>query len=355
MNDQPISSNPPAVVPPDRSVQPDGSQLAAQAEGPKAQPAFHKIFLNSQGDLRAVWRLVIYVVLTAACLKLAASALHIFGLHFPTTAAEITPRSMAWSRAVQFLCFLFPALIMSRIERRPVGAYGLPARGAFGKQFWEGVLWGFLSLSLLLVLLRLSGAFYFGAIALGFKDALVYAGAWGLGFLMVGFFEEYLFRGYVQYTLTTAIGFWPTAVLLSFLFAYAHVPNPGETWLGLVDVFLAGLVLAAMLIRTSNLWFPVGFHFAWDWAETYFYGVADSGLPANGALLHPSIPTNRPWWLTGGTVGPEGSVISCIVEILLVVFILWRDRENGYPAQDPAWVTRSLAYFSRPFTGQRAV
>jgi len=232
------------------------------------------------------------------------------------------------------------AFIMAKIERRPVGVYGLPARGAFGRGFWEGILWGFGALSILLVMLRLSGAFYFGSVALNMHDGLYYGAMWGIAFLMVGFFEEYMFRGYVQYTLTTRIGFWPTSILLSFLFAFVHKFNPGETWIGLVDVFLAGLVLAAMLLRTGNLWLPVGFHLGWDWAESYFYGVADSGMQAKGALLHPSIPAARAWWITGGTVGPEGSVFSCIVEVLLIVFIMWRFRENRYPAQvKPVLVT----------------
>ena len=69
-------------------------------------------------------------------------------------------------------------------------------------------------------------------------------------------------------------------------------------------------------------------------------------MQAQGALLHPSIPTNRPGWLTGGTVGPEGSVFSCIVEILLIVLIMWRFRQNRYPAPEPKfianWKSRSL-------------
>lgn len=341
MNDQPANPNHADIVPSDGGVQPPGSTLANAASPLEQENLVHKIFLGPDG-LRPGWRLVIYIVLTILCIKLATGLLRAFGVHGAKTAADITPFFMIWSRAMQFLCFLVPAFIMSKIERRHVGDYGLPARGAFGKRFWEGVAIGFVSLSLLLVLLRAFGGFYFGSIALAPKEALYWAGAWGLGFLMVAFFEEYVFRGYVQFTLTTMIGFWPTAILLSLLFAWAHHGNEGETWLGLVDVFLAGIVLAAMLIRTGNLWLPVGFHFAWDWAESYFYGVADSGLQAKGALLHPTIPAARPWWITGGTVGPEGSIFSCITEVLLLLFILWRFRQNRYPAPEPEWVERRM-------------
>src|SRR5436309_2588188 len=104
-----------------------------------------------------------------------------------------------------------------------------PSKPAFYKLFVgpDGIRAGWM--------LRICGAFYFGSFALNLRDGLYYGVTWGVAFLMVGFFEEYMFRGYVQYTLTTAIGFWPTAILLSFLFAFVHKFNPGETWVGLVD------------------------------------------------------------------------------------------------------------------------
>jgi membrane protease YdiL (CAAX protease family) len=338
MDDQPVAPNPPAIIPPDGSVQPASGELTNQAIS-HPQPAFHKVFLRPNGELRAGWRLLIFIVIFIVFAKLMNLGVKATGYKVPKDPV-FTPSFITIGRIFTFLLVLVPTFIMSRIERKPLGVYGLPARGAFGKKFWEGALWGFGSLSVLLLLLRASGAFYFGSFALSPRDALYYAFAWGVAFLMVGLFEEYLFRGYVQYTLADGIGFWPACIALSLLFAWAHKSNPGETWLGLVDVFLAGIVLGAMLLRTGNLWFPVGFHLAWDWAESYFYGVADSGMQASGALLHPSIPTNRPWWLTGGTVGPEGSIFSCITEILLIVFILWRFRENRYPLQSkPALVT----------------
>jgi CAAX protease family protein len=135
----------------------------------------------------------------------------------------------------------------------------------------------------------------------------------------------------MQYTLTTGIGFWGAALVLSGLFALGHARNPGETSVGVMDVFLGGMVLALMLRRTGNLWFPIGFHAAWDWAQSFVFGVADSGMKSAGAWLMPHIPQNKPWWLTGGTVGPEGSVFSCCIELLLLVLVAWRFRSPRYP------------------------
>jgi hypothetical protein len=104
-------------------------------------------------------------------------------------------------------------------------------------------------------------------------------------------------------------------VLLSLGFGYVHLSNPGESWRGALSAGLIGLFFCFTLLRTGNLWFAVGLHASWDWAESFFYGVPDSGLNIPGHLLSPSF--QGPAWLTGGTVGPEGSVLVFVVIAVL--------------------------------------
>jgi uncharacterized protein len=85
---------------------------------------------------------------------------------------------------------------------------------------------------------------------------------WGIAFLLVGLFEEFLNRGYLQYTLASGIGFWPAALVMSGLFALGHAFNPNETATGVGTVVLFGLLLCLFLRRTGNLWCAVGFHAA---------------------------------------------------------------------------------------------
>jgi membrane protease YdiL (CAAX protease family) len=72
-------------------------------------------------------------------------------------------------------------------------------------------------------------------------------------------------------------------------------------------VFAVGLLACLMLRRTGDLWFPIGFHFSWDYAESFIFGVPDSGNVAAGHLLSTHMHGSK--WLTGGSVGPEGSVL----------------------------------------------
>jgi len=68
-------------------------------------------------------------------------------------------------------------------------------------------------------------------------------------------------------------------------------------------------------------------HAAWDWAETYFFGVADSGMPANGHLLNTTLSGSK--WMTGGTVGPEGSFVELVIvsAVIGLLFLRFRRRE----------------------------
>jgi hypothetical protein len=96
---------------------------------------------------------------------------------------------------------------------------------------------------------------------------------------------------------------------------------------------LAALLFCVSLWLTGNLWFAIGMHAAWDWAETYFFGVADSGMPANGHLLNTTLSGSK--WMTGGTVGPEGSVIELLVvsAVIALLFLRFRRRVAEVSAQ----------------------
>lgn len=305
----------------------DANPLAA----PPTTPSTRNATLFGPNGLRAGWRVLLYILLLLAIGfalgRATRTILH--ALNINRANSGDTPWFVVIQEGVFFLTVFLPAVLLSRVEKRPVRAYGLGALGAFGKRFWEGALWGFAALSLLLVVMRLSHVFWFGQAHFDGRQTLYYAVMWGIGFLMVGFAEEYMFRGYVQYTLTSGMGFWGATVITSLLFFFAHTGNPGENWAGLVDVFLAGFVFAVMLWRTGNLWFGVGFHLAWDWAQSFFYGVPDSGQITKGHLFEGQ---SHGWvLLSGGTVGPEGSIFSAVIEIVLILLVLWRFKKPLYP------------------------
>ena len=118
------------------------------------------------------------------------------------------------------------------------------------------------------------------------------------------------------------MGFWPAADCLSLVFGAAHLRNPGEGIVGAANVAVTGLVFAFALRRTGNLWFGVGWHASFDFGETFLFSVPNSGYVfdqhLSSAVLHGKA------WLTGGTVGPEGSVFSFVtlgISALLIHYL----------------------------------
>ena len=233
-----------------------------------------------------------------------------------------------YAQAALALGVLLPGFVMARIEGTNVDEYGLPRRQAFGKMFWVGAVWGLASITVLILALRGAHAFYFGQVVLHGGRALRFAAFWGVFFVLVGLTEEFAMRGYTQYTLARRIGFWPAAAALSLVFGAIHLRNPGETWVGLAGVVAIGFFFCLTLYRTGNLWFAVGFHAFWDWGQTYLYSVPDSGTMEVGHLMRPSF--HGPVWLTGGSVGPEGSVLCFVVIGAVSGAFAWRYQDVRY-------------------------
>ena len=282
------------------------------------------IFWNER-EFRAGWRLLIYL-LFVVLFTLVASFLTM-ALHFPQISRTgLTATSLLVQEGAGMLAALAAAAIMGLLEARPFGGYGLPRAAAFGARFWQGVAWGIAMIAGTILLIRAFGGYSFGELALRGPALWAYAALWGAVFLCVGFFEEFLFRGYAQFTLAAGIGFWPAATALSAAFGALHLGNRGEDKIGALSVFVIGMFFCLTLRRTGNLWFAVGLHAAFDWGETFLFSVPNSGLVAPGHLLNSSFHGSV--WLTGGTVGPEGSVMAfAVVALAAVLFVI------AYPAQ----------------------
>jgi membrane protease YdiL (CAAX protease family) len=297
-------------------------------QAPPPQGILSKIFLNDKG-IRGGWRLLIYAALVAGLGMGGGIVLQQFIR--PTRGVF----SLGSSFAYEVFCFTVvfgAALIMAQIEGRSPGVYGLPLRGAFGKLFWQGCLIGLVEISVLVGLIAAFGGYSFGGLALHGREVLRWGVLWAVFFVFVGLFEEFLFRGYTQYTLAESIGFWPAAVVLSCSFGAVHLGNPGEGWVGAAGVVTIGLIFAFALRRTGNLWLCVGWHASFDFGETFLYSVPNSGIIFEGHLSNASLHGAK--WLTGGTVGPEGSVFSFLtVGILAFGIHLLFPAKKSEPAQ----------------------
>jgi uncharacterized protein len=270
-----------------------------------AQPNWAtRIFLGPHG-LRGGWRVLIFLALLVGIVLGCIQVVRAIGVHHPP--GVISPGASLVGEILLFLSVMIATAVMGRFERRSFGAYGLPLREGFLRRFLYGAIWGVVPLGVLLLVLRGLGVLEFGGPELPTSALLRFGIVWALVFILTGIFEEFAVRGYPQFTLTRSVGFWPAAIITSLILGVAHAGNSGEAMLGLVGVFAVGLLACLMLRRTGDLWFPIGFHFSWDYAESFIFGVPDSGNVAAGHLLSTHMHGSK--WLTGGSVGPEGSVL----------------------------------------------
>jgi membrane protease YdiL (CAAX protease family) len=238
-----------------------------------------------------------------------------------------SPRILTISEGSLLAGVFAAGVAMSLLERRAFGDYGLPLRGAFGKLFWQGALFGLAEISAVIGVIATFSSYHFGDLAIHGANLLRWAAFWGAFFVLVGLYEEFAFRGYVQFTLAQAVSFWPAAVLLSAAFGFVHRTNQGESKMGLAGIVLTGLFWCLTLRRTGNLWFAVGMHASFDFGETFLYSVPDSGYIFPGHLSNATLA--GPAWLTGGSAGPEASV--CDFIMLLIFFYVFH---RLYPARD---------------------
>jgi uncharacterized protein len=291
----------------ENSERPDLQSPIGPPEGPIRGTT--AVFWNER-EFRAGWRLLIYLLFVVLFMLVETFLMTV--LHLPLIGRSgFTATAMLVQEIAGILAAFAAAAIMGMLEARPFGGYGLPRAAAFGACFWQGAVWGIAMIAAIVFLIRAFHGFSFGDLALRGPRLWGYAVLWGAVFIFVGIFEEFLFRGYAQFTLTTGIGFWPGATALSAAFGVIHLHNAGEDKVGALSVFVIGMFFCLTLRRTGNLWFAVGLHAAFDWGETFLFSVPNSGLVAPGHLLNSSF--HGPAWLTGGTVGPEGSIMAFAV------------------------------------------
>lgn len=311
------------VLPPDAS----GNMPEAGAPHIAPIPPAPSSILYGPNGLRAGWSIVIYVAVMMALLFLIGLEMHWLLHYLPfslrgTQGSGFHPAVTILAEASMLLAVLLATAGMARLEHRRTADYGLAGFDRT-RQFLIGLVCGFCFLSLLIGILLATHHLTLSQTHMPLDRIAGYAAVWGLAFFLVGMTEEFMLRGYLLFTLARGIRFWPAAFVLAILFGALHKGNPGESPFGLIAAALIALVFSLSLWRLGHLWWAIGFHISWDWAESFFYGTPDSGVVSTGRLMqaHP----RGALLLSGGITGPEGSVWVALV-ILLAALFVWKTQ-----------------------------
>jgi uncharacterized protein len=305
---------------------------AVKKAGSFSTPSFRFTTLwFGPAGLRTGWAALLYCALVAAIMAGFALACHWLGYPFQLHGIMTAPTQIQFELAL-CVAALTATRVMARIDRADWLDFGLraPRRAA---QFGLGALCSVAIVSVLMLLLvTLGGATvrYSGAHA---AEALGSGLTWAIAFTLVAAAEEIAFRGYVFFRLARGAHPVIATALTSFAFGLSHAANRGENLAGVVPVMIYGFVACLAIWRTRSLWWVIGLHAAWDWSESFLFGAADSGLIAQGNLL--TTQSTGPVWLSGGTVGPEASVL-VFPALAALALLAWRGLPSSAAARRAA-------------------
>jgi hypothetical protein len=274
-----------------------------------------RVFLVD-GKVRPIWRffLSIPIVLLAMLVAQKAGAFVSGGLH-----------QVEWGRFIWPSLFTLAALLAAykvltlALDRRPLGSVGLAFCGRWQVELGLGLGVGALMIAMVGVLERLLGAAQFSLNSAP-PDRFAAWGAGALGMLFVAATnEELVFRGYPFQRLADSLGAAAAVALFAGLFGLAHLGNPSRTWVSTLNTMLVGIPLAVGYLRTRSLWLPVGLHFAWNFLQGFGLGLPVSGLGPPFSVLKARVSGSE--LLTGGSYGPEGSLLTTGVIAAATVYL----------------------------------
>lgn len=249
----------------------------------------------------SLWRPLVFI----AMLFLLSYGAALF-LPLPQIPYAISPGEMVLHEGRMLLIVLAATFVMAGIERRGLSAYGLGRPRAISR-LCMGSICGVLLSSLLVGTVAAAHYLKIRGPVPDIAPAAWHCVAWLLAYLMVGLTEETLFRGYLQRSLGETFGFWPAAVVLSLGFGLVHLMNHPVVPFQAVSAASIGLVFSLSLRLSGSLWWNIGFHAAWDWAQAFIFGTMASGHVLEGRLLRSS-PAGDVGW-SGGPAGPDSGYL----------------------------------------------
>lgn len=265
--------------------------------------------------LRAPWRILLFLTVSLA---VAVSLSFVVGLLLPRPADRLW--SIGISTLVATLALLTASAVMMRgVEREPLTALGLVPRD-LARDWNQGAFIGGAFMAVVIAAQAALGWLGFQTEPGGLWEWLEHVANLGLVLAVAAASEELLFRGYPFQVLVEGIGAWPAVVVSSALFGGIHIFNPEVDALAVINISLAGALMAAAYLRTRSLWTAIGLHWAWNWIMAAVLDLPVSGLDFDSPGY--DLRERGPDLLTGGAFGPEAGLLATILVLPLIAWVL---------------------------------
>lgn len=278
----------------------------------KTLPRFLRYFISlDEFRLRAGWRLLAHSILMLFLLMLFGSitfiGLALLGLQPENIFAGVSPLVDILISLPTITATTFVARRI--LDRRSFQSLGFETDSQTLKDLVLGfaipglLMGGIFLFELVMGWLEIN-EFVWAKLSLG--EWLPNLGLWFVVYIVVGFQEELLSRGYHLQNLVEGLNL-PLGILLSSsTFALLHLANPSFSLLSFLGLLASGLFLAYAWVRTRQLWLSIGLHIGWNFFEGNVFGFPVSGTDTFRLI---KIETTGPVLITGGDFGPEAGLI----------------------------------------------
>ncbi len=276
--------------------------------------SFPCLFFNNNREIRAIWRILIFIVLL--CIT-------------------VLPLLLVQNKLIQFFGAVVELIVglyinSKYLDKRKFTDYGLLVNKETFIQLLVGLLIGALSVIILLMIGKTTKILSVSTVTANsdFSSILFF----GATMFLVAILEETFFRGYLFTNFkdafksekltcnqTSSIALF----LSSLCFGLAHFGNNGASFISIAALTLNGIVWCIPFIMTKNLGLSIGMHTAWNFMQTQL-GFTMSGNKALKAFL--KIENSGPDFLTGGDYGPEAGILGLVGFGIMLLFSLFYFR-----------------------------
>lgn len=128
---------------------------------------------------------------------------------------------------------------------------------------------------------------------------------------------------------------WPVIAVLvnALLFMALHMGNPGVTTLGLLQVFLIGVLFSLIVFFWDSLWTVIWAHTAWNFSQSIVFGLPNSGIVSKYSVFKLDAASAVDGIFYNTSFGVEGSMganimIGAAILIVLIIGLAGRRGEK---------------------------
>jgi membrane protease YdiL (CAAX protease family) len=176
------------------------------------------------------------------------------------------------------------------------------------KEMTRGLILGFATISLSVLILYLAGYYRIITVSTSHYSLKLFT-----LLLVAALTEDLLIRGLIIRVLDNWLGSYIT-LIVAMLFETLHVFNANSNLMSIIFDLIWGFTMAMLYIYSKRIWLPFFFHVGWNFAQP-FYGSNLTGLNSMGTIIQSEF--KGPVLFTGGAVGIEGSIFTCIFLLLI--------------------------------------